>query len=133
MQLFDALRTEELARSYLEDGDTIVALRNYDSFVAVVGDVESPGVFPVSDYGELTLAELISLAGGITNFESGGRVFISSGGKTEEIIISPDDFIALTRKVVPLDPLYMYLTRNRPEFMFSVRFRNPVSLDTMTA
>lgn len=101
VQLFDALRTEELARSYLEDGDTIVALRNYDSFVAVVGDVESPGVFPVSNYGELTLAELISLAGGITNFESGGRVFISSGGKTEEIIISPDDFIALTRKVVP--------------------------------
>jgi hypothetical protein len=71
IKLVDALKTEELARSYVKDDDTIVALRNYDSFVTVVGDVKSPGIFSVSEYGELSLAELLSLAGGLASFETG--------------------------------------------------------------
>ena len=100
VQLIDARKTEELARSHLADEDTIVALKNYESFVTVIGDVKSPGVFSVSEYGDLSLAELLSLAGGLSNFETRGRIFISSEGKTEEISTTPEDFISLTRKVV---------------------------------
>ncbi len=101
IKLVDALKTEELARSYVKDDDTIVALRNYDSFVTVVGDVKSPGIFSVSEYGELSLAELLSLAGGLASFETRGRIFISYSGKTEEVITTPEDFLTLTRRIVP--------------------------------
>ncbi len=100
VRLLDALKTEELARDYLRDGDTVVAIRNFDAYVSVIGDVKQPGIFPITQYGEISLAELLTLSGGINSFDFRRTLQIMSGGKSESIEVEPKDLLALSRRTV---------------------------------
>nr|HPM95885.1 SLBB domain-containing protein [Mesotoga sp.] len=136
IKLLNALKTEELTRSFLQNRDTIIALKNYDSYVSIIGDVKFPGVFSIGDYGELTLAELITMAGGFNSLEFSRRVQIQSTGKTEELTVGPDNFLLLsTRELEPGSVIFVPYIQAQRVYVFGEVLRPGVVkyLEGMTA
>lgn len=100
IKLLDALKTEELTRNYLNDGDTVIAIKNRETYVSVIGDVRGPNVYSLVDQGEVTMAELIAMAGGFNTLERKDKLQIFNNGKVEEVNLGTDEFVALSRKIV---------------------------------
>ena len=79
-----AVMTERISR-YIQDPQLdvrVVAFRSHR--VNVVGEVNSPGVFPITDI-PITVSDAISLAGGLTDNGYKSGVNISRDGKVYEI------------------------------------------------
>jgi len=76
--------TERLS-AYIQDPQLDVRVVAYRSkYVNVVGEVDEPGVFPLNDI-PMTIADSISLAGGLTENAHKGGVNISRDGRVYEI------------------------------------------------
>ena len=136
IKLLNALKIEDLTRNFLQKRDTIIVLKNYDSYVSIIGDVKSPGIFSIGDYGELSLAELITMAGGFNSLEFSRKVQIQSASKTEELAVGPDNFLLLsTKELEPGSVVFVPYIQTQRVYVFGEVLRPGVVkfLEGMTA
>jgi polysaccharide export outer membrane protein len=70
---------QKAATKYIEDPNVTVVVRQINSRnVFITGQVARPGGFPVS--GQLTVLQLIALAGGLTEFANGKKISVTRPG-----------------------------------------------------
>jgi polysaccharide export outer membrane protein len=83
----------------LRDGDTVFVLRAAN--VYVFGEVKSPGAYPIRDR-QTTVLQALSLAGGVTNRGSMGRLQIIRivDGRKTEMKVEPTDFVEASDTIV---------------------------------
>jgi polysaccharide export outer membrane protein len=81
-----ALKNELIARSFLKDPQIAVTIEQYRSQkIYVVGEVRTPGAYPVS--GDMRLVEVLALAGSTLPTASGEAVIVHAS--TESFIVEP--------------------------------------------
>ncbi|MBN1688374.1 MAG: polysaccharide biosynthesis/export family protein [Candidatus Omnitrophica bacterium] len=81
------LITSKLAQNYLVDPQVLVSVKEY-SHIYVFGEVENPGVFPLT--GKMTVFEAITLAGGFTETANRGKVKVIRQDQGEEQVFEVD-------------------------------------------
>jgi polysaccharide export outer membrane protein len=93
-QLRDAIR--EAARAYLEDPTPTVIVKEIKSRrVFITGQVEKPGPYPLN--GQLTVLQLIAVAGGMKEFADGKNISVM---RTQDgnVIALPFNYRDVTRR-----------------------------------
>ncbi|MGA2989019.1 MAG: SLBB domain-containing protein, partial [Candidatus Korobacteraceae bacterium] len=81
----DLIANELRGRHFLLRPQVNVLIKEFASKgVSVTGEVQHPGVYPV--LGPRTLLDVLSLAGGLTNYADGNKIIIKHRSGTQEIV-----------------------------------------------
>ena len=100
---FERALRERLAAGYFRNPRVSVAVAEYHSRrVFIIGEVRQPGAYPLT--GEVSVIELLALAGGTTPLASGEAVAARAGESSEGPVL-PDDGEAVETVRVNLEAL----------------------------
>ena len=122
---FAAEDLREQTLQFVQSGDLIMVSRDEERFVTVLGDVRNPGIFDISRYERVSVGLVLSLAGGLSDAGSSGRLYILTDGKEQVVDLSPEEFTAAADKEVDRGSLVFVPPQIPRSFFVFGEVRNP--------